>query len=170
MDNQIVDVESKQVEILEEEKNIFDNVFIDGEVFDNEDIIVEHSEKYEDGDFQLPENIDGVSDFNLYEFVEDMKKFEKKYDLLNQDFSIDVFESEDNSGQIWQVKSETGIHQFSKYQDLKECFENTPERFITKNRLNRLKYKSLKIKNIDGIIQNKSKKIQKNSEGFKKIN
>lgn len=166
MDNKIIDVESKQVEVLEEEKNIFDNVTIDGEVVDSEEIIVEHTENY-DNDFQLPENIEGVNDFNLYEFVEDMKKFEKKYDLLNQDFSIDVFESEDGDGQVWQVKSETGIHQFTKYQDLKECFENTPEKFISKNRLNRLKYRSLKPKTIDGLIQNKSKKIQKNSEGFK---
>lgn len=167
MDNQIVDVESKQVEILEDDSSIFDNVVIDGEVIGSEEITVEHAENYDNGDFQLPENIEGVNDFNLYEFVEDMKKFEKKYDLLNQDFSIDVFESEDGTSQVWQVKSETGIHQFTKYQDLKECFENTPEKFISKNRLNRLKYRSLKPKTIDGLIQNKSKKIQKNSEGFK---
>ncbi len=165
MDDQIIDIESKHSEVIEEEKSIFDSVIIDGENLYDEEITIEHA----NNDFQLPENIEGVNDFNLYEFVEDMKNFEKKYDLLKQDFSIEVFESEDGNSQVWQVTSEMGIFHFLNYQDLKECFEKTPERFLSKKRLNRLKYKSIKIKNIDGLIKNKSNKIiNKKIKGFKK--
>jgi hypothetical protein len=101
-------------------------------------IDVESSEVVEDAEFYVedvleniepPETIEGLEDFSVLAFMEDMQRFEEKYDLEKHEFSIEVFETEDEK-KVWQVQSETGTHNFDKYEDLKDCLENTPERLI----------------------------------------